>query len=984
MKLKHHLQAALLLTAGSLTTLAADVEGYLVVKGQQFKQQSAGAPSSLPADLPYHFFATVSPADTGAITAARITLPNQQVRSLTNADDSFELQQSFSSKQQLDAAFRPGTYTLAIVTASSGTNTSAVRLLRDAYPPTPRVPNWTDLQSIEPGFPVTVTWDPITNATPQDAIMLEISDPATGDVVFSTPDVLDPSVLAGTNASCVVPSLAPNHTYEGRLIFVRGVDSNTNNPAVPNIAGFYSETVFPLATLAQPNVAAGRVQFTASNVNVAENAGSALLSITRNGSEGAISLNVASANGTALNGADYTAASVALTLQPGVTQTNVLIPVLDDFLLEGSETFTVALSSLSGGALLGNRSNAVVTILDNENRANGTFQFSRPSFTGLEKGKPLAVSVRRIGGTTGTATVNFYTLNGTATGGLDYNATNGTLTFGPKVVAQNILLSMRDDFIDEADETLSVVLDQPSTGAALGTPAVAGVTIKDDDLGGTIQLAGPAVTVNENTNLLLFTVKRIGGTASNVTVQFATANGTATAGSDYAATSGILAFNQGETAKTIPVTLLGDFQAEANETFSLRIFNPSGGAKLGGITNTTCTIADDENSVSIGNATYTVTEGGPALVVTVTRSGALGSAVSVNYATFNGTATAGSDFTATSGTLQFPAKTATRTITVPILNDTIVEGAENFEVRLSTPGGGVQIGSTSTTVVTINDNDTAGSFKFSASSYTGKEGAKANVIVQRVGGTSSGVTVQFTTSNGSAATGDYVNASQTLTFAANEASKTVQITLNSDSTTEGTETVNLSLSNPTGSATLGTPSTATLSISNVAPAGGGGGGGGGGGAVTLTAPGMKANASLGGAFTAAHVHGALVANILTITGFDTGLKTRTITITLSVPPGTTGTVPMNSGGSFFGFANTAINTSTFCSTTKTFNSVSPSTGTMNIVEWDTVNKRFKATFSFTARGVDSGTTCPGQTPGGGAVPTERPSITAGQVWVNYL
>jgi len=110
------------------------------------------------------------------------------------------------------------------------------------------------------------------------------------------------------------------------------------------------------------------------------------------------------------------------------------------------------------------------------------------------------------------------------------------------------------------------------------------------------------------------------------------------------------------------------------------------------------------NNILLERATFTVVEGGPGLQIQVHRGGNAGGVgpITVDYATADGTATAGLDYTAVSGTLEFPEGTFSRTITIPILSDQVFEGVEQFSITLSRPTGEVDLVSPSNAVVTIN------------------------------------------------------------------------------------------------------------------------------------------------------------------------------------------------------------------------------------------------------------------------------------------
>ena len=234
------------------------------------------------------------------------------------------------------------------------------------------------------------------------------------------------------------------------------------------------------------------------------------------------------------------------------------------------------------------------------------------------------------------------------------------------------------------------------------------------------------------------------------------------------------------------------------------------------------TIVDNDTSpagtLQLSAASYSVNENGGSATITVTRTGGSTGAVGVTLTTSNGTATAGSDYTAVTQTVSFAnGDTANKTVTIPILDDTLVEGNETVNITLSTPTGGATLGSPATAVLTIVDNDTspAGTLQLSAASYSVNEnGGSVTITVTRTGGSAGAVGVSFATSNGTATAGsDYTAVTQTVSFANGDtANKTVTIPILDDTVVEGNETVNITLSTPTGGATLGSPATAVLTI----------------------------------------------------------------------------------------------------------------------------------------------------------------------------
>lgn len=227
----------------------------------------------------------------------------------------------------------------------------------------------------------------------------------------------------------------------------------------------------------------------------------------------------------------------------------------------------------------------------------------------------------------------------------------------------------------------------------------------------------------------------------------------------------------------------------------------------------------DPGTLRFGSASTSVNEGAGQASIGVVRAGGDDGMVSVEFATANGSATAGADYTPRSGTLTFADnEDGTKTFTVPILNDAVDESNETVNLSLSNPGGGATLGSPSSATLTIIDNDdggSAGTLAFAVAELAaGESSGTATAIVRRTGGAVGAVSAQVTTSNGSAIAGDdYGPVSQTVSWAAADvADKTVSVPIFSDSEFESNETVNLALSNATGGAALGTPGNLTLTI----------------------------------------------------------------------------------------------------------------------------------------------------------------------------
>jgi Calx-beta domain len=342
-------------------------------------------------------------------------------------------------------------------------------------------------------------------------------------------------------------------------------------------------------------------------------------------------------------------------------------------------------------------------------------------------------------------------------------------------------------------------------------------TITNDD-SATLSINDVSVTEgNSGTTNARFTVTLSMPSASAVTVAYATANGTATAGSDYTAKSGTLTFAAGTTSQTIDVPVIGDTTVEPNETFFVNLSNASGatiadGQGQGTIVNDDSaalpTLSVNDVSVAEGNV------GGTSLAFSVTLSSASSSTVTVGYATADGTATAGSDYVAQSGTLTFAAGQTSKAVTITVNGDTTVEPDETFFLNLSNPSG-----------ATIADGQGQGTIRnddvtpiLPAISINDVSDVEGNVGGKSLGFTvslstpsASTVTVNYATADGTATAGsDYVAQSGTLTFAAGQVTRAIIVSINGDSTPEPNETFFVNLSAPSGATLADAQGQATI------------------------------------------------------------------------------------------------------------------------------------------------------------------------------
>ena len=408
---------------------------------------------------------------------------------------------------------------------------------------------------------------------------------------------------------------------------------------------------------------------------------------------GAVSVGYATADGSATAGSDYTAQTGTATFNNGCKCASIAVAILGDTMTEGTETFFVNLSN-PVNATIGD-GQAIGTIYDNE----GPPAFVVTDASAEEGAGSLSFSVLMTNASAGTQTVDYATADGTAVAGSDYTAKNGTLTFTTGQTSKTIAVSITNDAVNEADETFTIGLSNATL--TIDDPTAIG-TIVNDDPEPTLTVADAAASEADGT--IAFTITSSAVSGQDVDVDYATTDATAAAGADYTATSGTATIPAGATTATVEVALVDDSTYETDETFTLDLsaeFN----AILGDV-QATGTIIDDDPEPTVSIAGSSVTEGNvgtKAMTFTATLSNPSAFASDADWATADGTATAGVDYTAATGTVSFAPGETVAQITVDVLGDTDAEPDETFSVTLSAPNG-LTLG-TSTATGTILDDD---------------------------------------------------------------------------------------------------------------------------------------------------------------------------------------------------------------------------------------------------------------------------------------
>ena len=424
--------------------------------------------------------------------------------------------------------------------------------------------------------------------------------------------------------------------------------------------------------------------------------------------------------------------------------------------------------------------------------------------SGRECDGPLTFQVCLSEATDQDVTVAYATSDSSAIAGSDYTAASGTLTIPAGQTCVSFQVGLTDDNAAEGNETFAVTLSNPN-----------GATVGDGEGVGTIENCEPTISISDASGRecdgpLTFEVCLSEVTDEDVTVAYATSDSSATAGSDYTAASGTVTIPAGQTCVSFQVGLTDDNAAEGNETFAVTLSNPSGATVGDG--EGVGTIENCEPTISISDASGRECDG--PLTFEVCLSEVTDEDVTVAYATSDSSATAGSDYTAASGSVTIPAGQTCVSFQVGLSEDTDVEGNETFTITLSNPVG-----------APIGDGEGTGTIEDCAppsisifGDTVGEcDGSVAiNVCLDAIH--DEDVTVDYLTSGVTATEGvDYVAASGTLTIPAGQLCAQVTIQVNVETDNETDETFVVTLSNPGGAIIAVNEATITIEDCTVPP-----------------------------------------------------------------------------------------------------------------------------------------------------------------------
>jgi disulfide oxidoreductase YuzD len=553
-----------------------------------------------------------------------------------------------------------------------------------------------------------------------------------------------------------------------------------------------------------------------------------------NASDDFLTVDYASADGTALAGNDYLATNGSISFTPsdiiagtteftpGETSKTITVQINGDVDFENNEFFNLNLTNAVGGTL--GKATGLGTITNDD---LPTVTVSIPDAEAGEPNNNGRFLLTRSGVLTDTLTTT-YTIGGTATAGNDYRALTGAVTFAANQSTILIDLNVFDDSVFEGITAETVVLTLTDNPTYLTGDVKSGtINIAENDLAPVITAGNIAINEgNIGTQTVTTVVSLSNASTEIVTVDFSTQDGTALVlDGDYLATTGKLTFAAGETRKEITVVVNGDFKIEPNETVGINFTNATNSSISN--TNSVITINNDDSLpvISVVATNPISTEGTGEGLFTFTRTGGdLNSVLSIDF-DLSGNATTRQGYSNRPGSVTFAAGSNTATLTVPVTNNNVFNAYRGCVVTLRPRSGYSFVDTGSTATVNIVDDDTAPVISINDVTISeGNSGTKnLTFTVSLSNASDDAVLVNYATANGTAIAGvDYLATNGTLSFTPSnliggtteftpgETSKTITVVVNGDADYENNETFVINLTGAVGGTIIRATGTSTI------------------------------------------------------------------------------------------------------------------------------------------------------------------------------
>lgn len=520
-------------------------------------------------------------------------------------------------------------------------------------------------------------------------------------------------------------------------------------------------------------------------------------------SQNPVEVNWTTQDATAVAPDDYWADSGTVTFPPFNTTQELQVQVRSERLCEFAEHFLVLLSDPVNATMGDDEAEGNIT----DDDLCGFEVTDESEIEGDAGTTAMTFTITKDGEADHPVSVDYATSDVTAVAPDDYIARSGTVLFATDEYAKTVVIDLVGEKLCELDEEFEMQLSNPTGSTQINRSTGSG-TIRNDD---TCRLKVKDTTATENQPNLLFEVTMDKASSQTVTVDYSSADITATAGADYTAVSGTLSFAPGEQTKTVAVPILDDKVCEQDELMELQLSNPTNaviddGRAEGEI------VDDDACTVSVSDAR--VQEGdtvNPWLNFTVRLDASVQEDVEVDWETAPVTAASDVDYYRDEGTVVFPAGNRTQWVEVEVIAEQLCERDEFVHVLLTDARGpGVSIADGVGNGTIVND-DWCEVRIGNATVVEGDPGmAGADPVlrfdVRRDGDIDHNVSVQYQTSDITArAVSDYEPDAGTLWIPKDVENVTLEVQVWSDLRDEPDESLRVNLSAPNGSVDLVQP-----------------------------------------------------------------------------------------------------------------------------------------------------------------------------------
>ncbi|MGQ0621416.1 MAG: Calx-beta domain-containing protein [Panacagrimonas sp.] len=554
--------------------------------------------------------------------------------------------------------------------------------------------------------------------------------------------------------------------------------------------------------------AAPSVSFQSAESSQNESDGPQLIAVNLSG-QSAVEVRVGFIVSGSASASDFSSPTLSpLRFPPGASAASIVFDPTDDDLPESDETVVFTLLPQLH-ATLGAVTQHTAEIRDDDSQPILAFVGAARSVP--ENAGTVGVEVRLSSTRTSDVTVPI-TLTGSA-GGADYTSPPATVTIPAGAISRTLNLVVRNDALDEPDETVVVQLGTP-TQAMLGSPAVFTLTIQDDDPTPTLRFSAAVQTVGEGTASARISLLLSAASGFDVSVPF-TLTGTAAAADFEDLPASPVLIPAGSSSVQIELAVVNDTLDEPDENLRLSIGTPTH-AGLGSPATHTLTLLDNDTQPVVSFAVGAQSVGEASGLASVSVRLSQPSAFDVTVPFTVGGSSAPTDYSGLSTSpVTIPAGSTSATISLAVNDDGLDEPNETLNFSLGIPTRATA-GSPRNHVLTIVDDDEPPAVSFALGSRTVAEDAGAVTAVLQLSRPSAiPITVPFTV-GGSASTADYNSLSpisRTVNIPAGTTTANIRFNLTNDTLDEEDEVLILSLGSPTG-AVVGAPSSQVITITD--------------------------------------------------------------------------------------------------------------------------------------------------------------------------